>query len=138
MCFYSFVYLQCADVEAASERKNGDGGFASTEDFDIALEDAIAGGPAKKRKVVESERGGRGGRGGSRGISRRGRDSKFGNPTTSRRPKENNDKLDGDGSSSGRGRGGGRGGRGGARGGRGADAKRGGAGAQRLGKSRRK
>ncbi|KAL8284213.1 hypothetical protein RQP46_004962 [Phenoliferia psychrophenolica] len=91
------------------KRKNGDGGFASTEDFDIALEDAIAGGPAKKRKVVESERGGRGGARGARGISRRGRDSKFGNPTTSRRPKENNDKLDGDGSS-GRGRGGGRGG----------------------------
>ncbi|KAK4702588.1 rRNA-processing protein EBP2, partial [Phenoliferia sp. Uapishka_3] len=122
------------------KRKNGDGGFATTEDFDIALEDAISGNPAKKRKVVESERGGRGGRGGSRGISRRGRDSKFGNPTTSRRPKENNDKLDGDGSGSSRGRGGGRGGRGGARGGRGGDrgSKRGGAGAQRLGKSRRK
>jgi hypothetical protein len=28
-------------------------------------------------------------------MSRRGRDSKFGNPTTSRRPKENNNKLDG-------------------------------------------
>ncbi|ORY81742.1 eukaryotic rRNA processing protein EBP2-domain-containing protein [Leucosporidium creatinivorum] len=77
------------------KRKGADGGFATTEDFDIALEDAISGNPSKKRKVVESERGGRGKRGGG-AMSRRGRDSKFGNPTTSRRPKENNDKMDGD------------------------------------------
>lgn len=112
----------------ALKKKRKDGGL-STEDFDIALEDAIAG-PSKKKKTTESDR--------RKGISRRGRDSKFGNPTTSRRPKENNNKTDGDGFTRGRaGAGGGRG-RGGARGGRGGG--RGGAargGAKRLGKSRR-
>ncbi|SCZ88360.1 BZ3500_MvSof-1268-A1-R1_Chr2-1g04359 [Microbotryum saponariae] len=120
-------------LDSLKKRRKGGEGFASTEDFDIALEDAIAG-PSKKRKVVESERGGRGGRGGK--ISRRGRDNKFGNPTSSRRPKENNFKADGDGGE--RGPRGGRGGRGGGRGGRGGG--RGGAsrgGAKRLGKSRR-
>lgn len=120
-------------------RKGADGGLGTTEEFDIALEEAIAG-PAKKQKTVESERG-RGGKARG-GISRRGRDSKYGNPTATRRPKENNDKIDGDGFGRGGrgGRGGGRGGaRGGGRGGRGG-ASRGGAargGAKRLGKSRR-
>lgn len=118
-------------------RKGADGALGTTEEFDVALEEAISG-PSKKKKVVESERG-RGGKARG-GISRRGRDAKFGNPTATRRPKENNDKLDGDGFGGRAGRGGGRGGRGGARGGGrggrgGAGASRGGA--KRLGKSRR-
>ncbi|KAM0752567.1 Ebp2-domain-containing protein [Meredithblackwellia eburnea MCA 4105] len=122
-------------LESLKKKRKSDGSaFTSTDDFDVALEDAINGsGPSKKRKVVESERGGRGGK---RGISRRGRDAKYGNPKTSRRPKENNDKLDGDAFGGGAKRGGG--GRGGFRGGRGGG--RGGmrGKSQRLGKSRRK
>ncbi|GAA5942181.1 EBP2 family rRNA-processing protein [Sporobolomyces koalae] len=120
------------------KRKNGDA-FTSTEDFDVALEDALAGGAAagganKKQKMNESERPGRG----RKGLTRKGRDSKFGfGGGAGRRSKENNDREDGDGfgggRGAGRGRGGGRGGRGGARGGRG----RGGAAKQRPGKSRR-
>ncbi|KAM0791221.1 hypothetical protein ACM66B_005702 [Microbotryomycetes sp. NB124-2] len=70
------------------KRKNGEG-FDTTEDFDVALEDALAGAP-KKRKLLESER--RKGK-----MSRRGKDKKHGFPTSSRRPKENNARLDGDG-----------------------------------------
>ncbi|KAK4051067.1 rRNA-processing protein EBP2 [Microbotryomycetes sp. JL221] len=101
------------------KRKNGEG-FDTTEDFDVALEEALAG-PTKKRKMLESER--RQGRG---KMSRRGRDNKHGFPTSSRRPKENNARLDGDGS---------RGGGGGRRGGK-PGARRGGK-PQRPGKSRR-
>lgn len=114
------------------KRKNGDA-FTSTEDFDVALEDALAASSApKKQKMNESERPGRG----RKGLTRKGRDSKFGfGGGAGRRSKQNNDREDGDGGFGG-GRGGGsrgRGGRGGARGGRG----RGGAAKQRPGKSRR-
>ncbi|GAA5962927.1 hypothetical protein JCM3765_005924 [Sporobolomyces pararoseus] len=113
------------------KRKNGDA-FTSTEDFDVALEDALAASSApKKQKMNESERPGRG----RKGLTRKGRDSKFGfGGGAGRRSKQNNDREDGDGFGGGRGGGGrGRGGRGGSRGGRG----RGGAAKQRPGKSRR-
>lgn len=142
--FLSFDCFDCLLMTKLVERKGADGGgFATTEDFDVALEDAISGNPAKRpRTSYPSERGAsRGGRGGARGgISRRGRDAKFGNPTASRRPKENNDKIDGDnggGRPSRGGRGMARGGRGG--GGRGGSSRseRGGGEKKRLGKSRR-
>ncbi|GAA5820370.1 hypothetical protein JCM11251_005598 [Rhodosporidiobolus azoricus] len=115
------------------KRKNGDA-FSTNEDFDVALEDALASAPQKKRKPNESERPGRG----RNGISRNARDKKYGfggGENGGRRGKQNNDKED---EKRGRGafasRGGGRGGRGGGRGGRGGA--RGGA-AKRPGKSRR-
>lgn len=126
--------------ELKKKRKNGES--LSTDDFDIALEDAISGSSKKKPKIVESQRGAARGRG-SRGISRDGRNSKFGNPTTSRRPKENNDKVDFKGEDErgfkrGRsGPGGGRGGRGGRGGARGGSSRGGGGEKKRLGKSRR-
>ncbi|GAA5901121.1 hypothetical protein JCM6882_006124 [Rhodosporidiobolus microsporus] len=112
------------------KRKNGDA-FSTGEDFDVALEDALASVPSsKKRKPNESERPGRG----RKGISRNARDKKYGfggGENGGRRGKQNNEKED---EKRGRGafasRGGGRGGRGGGRGGRGG-AK------QRPGKSRR-
>ncbi|GAA6016045.1 hypothetical protein JCM11491_000651 [Sporobolomyces phaffii] len=117
------------------KRKNGDA-FSSTEDFDVALEDALAASSApKKQKMNESERPGRG----RKGLTRKGRDSKFGfGGGAGRRSKQNNDREDGDGGGgSGRGGAGGRRrGRGGARGGRGRGGA-GGGGAKRLGKSRR-
>lgn len=66
----------------------------AADDFDVALEDALA----------DKPKGGRGGKdrravGGARGnMSRKARDSKYGHPKNSqlRRPKENNDKVDGD------------------------------------------
>ncbi|GAA5899954.1 EBP2 family rRNA-processing protein [Sporobolomyces salmoneus] len=119
------------------KRKNGDA-FTSTEDFDVALEDALATSSSanKKQKMNESERPGRG----RKGLTRKGRDSKFGfGGGAGRRSKSNNDREDGDGGfgGGGRGRGGAtRGGRGGARGGRGRGGGGGGA-KQRPGKSRR-
>ncbi|GAA5881730.1 hypothetical protein JCM16303_006428 [Sporobolomyces ruberrimus] len=123
------------------KRKNGDA-FTSTEDFDVALEDALATSSApKKQKMNESERPGRG----RKGLTRKGRDSKFGfGSGAGRRSKQNNDREDGEGGGgSGRGGAGGRGrGRGGSRGGRGRGGAGGGGGGRggakpRLGKSRR-
>ncbi|GJN90615.1 hypothetical protein Rhopal_003627-T1 [Rhodotorula paludigena] len=125
------------------KRKSGDATFGG-EDFDIALEDALASSSgaagSKKRKLNESERPGRA----RNGLSRNARDKKYGfGGSGGRRAKQNNDREDGGGfggggagggrGGGGRGRGGGRGGRGGARGGGG----RGGAAKNRPGKSRR-
>ncbi|GAA6006762.1 hypothetical protein JCM10207_009087 [Rhodosporidiobolus poonsookiae] len=114
------------------KRKNGDA-FSTTEDFDVALEDALAasgtgGKDSKKRKLNESDRPGRG----RKGITRNARDKKygFGGKESNHRSKQNNEKEDerqGRGAFGGRGRGGRGRGRGGARGGK----------AQRPGKSRR-
>ncbi|KAL0575384.1 rRNA-processing protein EBP2 [Marasmius crinis-equi] len=100
------------------------------DDFDVAVEDAIADRPAKRS---------RGGAAGGKQVSRQARDKKFGFGGQNRRSKQNTkestDNFDMGGSRRG-GRGGGRGGRGGRGGGRGG---RGGqvGGSKRPGKSRR-
>ncbi|POY74617.1 hypothetical protein BMF94_2378 [Rhodotorula taiwanensis] len=124
-------------LESLKKKRKGDSSFGG-EDFEVALEDALAssGSASKKRKPNESERPGRA----KRGLSRDSRDKKYGfggGATGGRRGKQNNDREDGGGErgfggpAGGRGRGGTRGGRGGGRGG-----SRGGA-AKRPGKSRR-
>ncbi|BGP32262.1 rRNA-processing protein EBP2 [Rhodotorula toruloides] len=110
------------------KRKSGEASFGG-EDFDVALEDALAQtSSSKKRKLNESERPGRA----RKGISRKGRDAKYGFGGGSRRGKQNNDREDDKkafgGGGGGRARGGKPGGGGGAGGGK----------PKRLGKSRRK
>lgn len=142
----SLSLCPCAEVtdprhHSPPERK-GDSSFGN-EDFEVALEDALASGASsnanKKRKPNESERPGRA----KRGLSRDSRDKKYGfggGKDGGRRGKQNNDREDGERGSGafGGGRGGGRGGRGGGRGGGGGGrgGGRGGA-AKRPGKSRR-
>ncbi|GAA5965879.1 hypothetical protein JCM8115_000731 [Rhodotorula mucilaginosa] len=131
-------------LDSLKKKRKGDSSFGN-EDFEVALEDALASGASsnanKKRKPNESERPGRA----KRGLSRDSRDKKYGfggGKDGGRRGKQNNDREDGERGSGafgggGGGRGGGRGGRGGGGrgGGRGGGA-RGGA-AKRPGKSRR-
>ncbi|KZT53951.1 eukaryotic rRNA processing [Calocera cornea HHB12733] len=105
---------------------NGDSGGMAEEEFDVALEDALAERPAKR------------GRGGKTSMNRDQRDSKFrlgagGNKRSKQNTRESTDDFGGGGP--GRGRGRGRGGARGGRGGRGGGGGRGGA--QRPGKSRR-
>ncbi|GAA5823420.1 hypothetical protein JCM3770_000733 [Rhodotorula araucariae] len=141
-------------LESLKKKRKGDASFGG-DDFEVALEDALAssGGPAaaKKRKVNESERPGRA----RAGISRAGRDKKYGfGGGAGRRSKENNMKEDdraggggggfgggrgGSGGRGGGGRGGGRGGggRGGARGGGGGGGGKSGMARKRPGKSKR-
>ena len=65
------------------ERKDVDDEDAGG-DFDVALEDAIDGRPAKRPATPS-----RGGRGGKTSLSRRGRDAKFGFGGGKRRDKQN-------------------------------------------------
>lgn len=151
------------DKLKALKRKRGDNELEGKEDFDVALDEAVAGPDVKRAR---SERGGRGGRMDGRGRGGRGgrggggggrdaRDEKFGFGGKKRFAKSNtaestydmagfNNTKPGRGGSSrggGGGRGGGRGGRGGgsgsSRGGRGGGGSRGGRGAPRPGKSKR-
>ncbi|GEM09760.1 rRNA processing protein [Rhodotorula toruloides] len=109
------------------KRKSGEASFGG-EDFDVALEDALAQtSSSKKRKLNESERPGRA----RKGISRKGRDAKYGFGGGSRRGKQNNDRED-DKKAFGGGGGGGRG-----RGGKATGGGGGGGKPKRLGKSRR-
>ncbi|GAA5845526.1 hypothetical protein JCM9279_003062 [Rhodotorula babjevae] len=119
-------------LESLKKRRKGDASFGG-DDFDVALEDALASaGPAsKKRKTNESERPGRA----RAGISRAGRDKKFGfGGGAGRRSKENNMKED---DRSGGGRGGGGKGRGGGQGGGSRGGGKAGMSRKRPGKSRR-
>jgi rRNA-processing protein EBP2 len=110
-----------------TERKSGEATFGG-EDFDVALEDALAQtSSSKKRKLNESERPGRA----RKGLSRKGRDAKYGFGGGSRRGKQNNDREDDK-----KAVGGGGGGRG--RGGKAGGGVAGGGKPKRLGKSRRK
>ncbi|GAA5935467.1 hypothetical protein JCM3775_006280 [Rhodotorula graminis] len=120
-------------LESLKKRRKGDASFGG-DDFDVALEDALASaGPAsKKRKTNESERPGRA----RAGISRAGRDKKYGFGGGGRRSKENNMKED-DRSGGGGGRSGGGKGRGGGQGGGSRGGGKAGMSRKRPGKSRR-
>ncbi|TNY18288.1 eukaryotic rRNA processing protein EBP2-domain-containing protein [Rhodotorula diobovata] len=121
-------------LESLKKKRKGDSSFGG-EDFDVALEDALAsaGGPSasKKRKPNESERPGRA----RKGISRAGRDKKYGfGGGAGRRSKQNNMKED-DRSGGGGGGGGAKGKGGGFGGGKGGG--KSGMARKRPGKSRR-
>lgn len=130
------------DKIKALKRKRGDNELEGKEDFDVALDEAVAGPAAKRGRG--SERGGagdRGGRGG-RGRGREARDQKFGHGGKKRFAKSNTaestyDMAGFNNSKPSRGgRGGARGGRGGSRGGGRGGSSRGGGGASRGGSAR--
>lgn len=133
LCLLRIVTTLTRHAPYFAERK-GDSSFGG-EDFDVALEDALAsaGGPSasKKRKPNESERPGRA----RKGISRAGRDKKYGfGGGAGRRSKQNNMKED-DRSGGGGGGGGAKGKGGGFGGGKGGG--KSGMARKRPGKSRR-
>ncbi|CCG81826.1 rRNA processing protein Ebp2 [Taphrina deformans PYCC 5710] len=137
------------DKIKALKRKRGDNELEGKEDFDVALDEAVAGPDSKRSRSDRGGRGGRGdsrgGRGGRGGSGRESKDQKYGFGGKKRFAKSNTaestfDMAGFNNAKPGRGgRGGGRGGSSSRGGGRGGSSSRGGRGrgAPRPGKSKR-